>query len=501
MKVVVIGGGWFGCHIARALRRVGHTVTILEAEDDIFKGISGKFGIRLHTGPHYPRSEKTRKSCREGHAEFIKTYPDLVVQHAHSIYGLGKLDANNEPPKIDLKTFREVGKEVKSREINPKKWGYTNLQAGLDVEEPSILVGDPLREKFKTYLQSDGVKIVCNFKVSELIKCKDNKTMIMGEGGVCFGIFDYVVNTTSYQALLPPPKLSLPFGLNIIYQPCIALLYEDRLSKLISLPPFSFIVIDGWFPCIMPYNAEIEEAGNTYKKYVVTHGKFTIMGSFKTVEEAKACLAKIDDKFITTHVQPKCEAEMEKFWPQFGALIPGTTERQFKCVGSKSTILAKMQTEREYRGAVTFGIDGTVYVFPGKVSNIFGAERETISLINNQNVLHQGAFQYVKNGALDDAVDEITEAVDPARNTCALQTYAEITNRLNEEKNERPEAMKSTSSKVELPIKWLSRKSLARTSGLERPNSAPFFPLSSESQKNGYIAEASSYRTKIRSSL
>lgn len=501
-KIAVIGGGWYGCHIARALKLRGYDVTLFESANDIFKGISGKFGIRLHVGPHYPRSEKTRKSCREGYAEFIKTYPELVVGHVYSTYGLGIRDVNNEPPKIDLKTFREVGKEVVSKEIDPKKWGYNNLQSGLNVEEPSILIGDDLREKFKTYLSSAGVKIACNFKINKLVRWEDAKTMVMGEGDTCFGVFDYVVNTTSYQALLPPPKSSLPFNLNIIYQPCLALIYEDRLSKVISLPPFSFIVIDGLFPCIMPYLTRTEEAEDAYRKYIVTHGKFTIMGSYETVQEAKACLAKIDEKFISTHVRPICETEMERFWPPFGALMPASAGRRFKCVSWQGTVLAKIKTNREFRSAVTFARDGVVYVIPGKVSNVFDAERETVSLINNQNVSHQEAYQYVKNGVLDDAVNEITEPLDPKiRNACTLQTYAEITNRLNEKKDERPEPIRSAFSKLDPPIKWLSRKSLIRASQLERSSSASIFPLSSKSQKAGYVAEASGYKTKIRSSL
>lgn len=99
MKIAVIGGGWYGCHIARVLKLAGHDVTLFESHEQIFRGISGRFGIRLHAGPHYPRSEKTRKSCREGFAEFANTYPELVVKHAYSIYGLGTLDANNEPPQ------------------------------------------------------------------------------------------------------------------------------------------------------------------------------------------------------------------------------------------------------------------------------------------------------------------------------------------------------------------------------------------------------------------
>ena len=63
--VAVIGGGWFGCHIAIALQERGYLVTLYEGKSTIFSGISGTFGIRIHSGPHYTRSYATRKCCRE----------------------------------------------------------------------------------------------------------------------------------------------------------------------------------------------------------------------------------------------------------------------------------------------------------------------------------------------------------------------------------------------------------------------------------------------------
>lgn len=489
-KIAVIGGGWYGCHIARVLKLEGHDVTIFEINDKIFKGVSGNLGIRLHAGPHYPRSEKTRKTCREGFLEFSKTYPDLIVEHAYSIYGLGILDANNEPPKIDLDTFRKVGMEVKnSREIDPEKWGYKNLQSAFDNKEPSILLGAPLREKFEKILKEIGVKIVYNVKVNKLTRTKTNETHVIGEKNFCLGIFDYAVNTTSYQALLPSPESALPFKLDIFYQPCLALVYEDRLSKVLSLPPFSFIVMDGWFPCIMPYITNKEEAG---RKYIVTHGKYTIMGSFKTIEEANACLAKIDDNFITAHVQPKCEAEMERFWPMFGALIPDSKERRFQYVGYKAAIFAKVKTNREFRSAITFARDGVVYVIPGKVSNIFDAGRETMALINNQNVLHQGSYQYVKNGVLDEAVSGITEAVNPEiRNTFSLQTFAETTGSPNKkEKSIPPESIQGSSSKSGFSARRLLLK-----------DSTLFFQPQPKNPKINSMADSNDCEIKIKSSL
>ena len=62
-KVIIVGGGWYGAHLALALKKAEYDVEIFEKNDDIFKAVSGNFGIRLHKGPHYPRSPETRKTC------------------------------------------------------------------------------------------------------------------------------------------------------------------------------------------------------------------------------------------------------------------------------------------------------------------------------------------------------------------------------------------------------------------------------------------------------
>lgn len=441
IDVAVVGFGWYGFYIAWFLSSLGkYNLTLIEKGSHSLSGISGEFGIRLHTGPHYPRSPQTRKNCQTGYERFRNTFPELVVPHAYSIYGLGRLDANNEPPKVDVETFRKVCLEVKgAKEIEPAKWGYENLLTAFNIDEPSIVVGDLLREQLNKYLKDAKVKVVYNFNVRELVR-QDNKTLVMGDKTACAGKFDYVVNTTSFQALLPPPQATLPFGIQIRYQACLALVYEDRATRLMSIPPFSFIVMDGWFPCMMPYIGQKEEkADQTDRQYILTHGKFTIMGSFDTVSEAWDCLGKINDQFISTYVQPSCEKEMSRFWPPFGMNIPGTENRRWKFVGWKCRVLGKPVSDVEFRLGFTVQETQTrtIHVFPGKVPDIFHAGDEAQKLIEDdaKQIRQEGHFRFVKGGILDSGISELTAPVrDKAKNTAYLETFKELTEHKSESK-------------------------------------------------------------------
>lgn len=415
--VAIVGAGWYGSHVACVLSKLGYQVTLFEKNTDIFSGTSGTFGVRLHLGPHYPRSSATRKGCHTGFVEFCKKYPQLINWHEYSIYGLGTLDANNEPSKIGLDQFKTVCKESNTyREIDLKKSGYQNLLFAVTVEEPSIVVGERLRKIFKSLLKKAGVKVICGITITSLESSTDN--IRINTDLEASYTFDYVINATGYQYLLPkePP----PFKMEIIYQPCLALVYQDTKQPPPNLP-FSFIVMDGWFPCIMPYDDSITNHGSKILKYILTHGKWTIVGSYQTAEEASIRLASIDEKFVTQYVKPPCESEIIKFWPEF--------KKRFKYLTWVGAVLAKIKTDREFRSAVTFKdlLSGVVYVIPGKVSNIFDSEKEVINLINNQNTLIDKNYQYIKGGVLDDSTSEITEKPkDPNRNTCELQPYQKI---------------------------------------------------------------------------
>ncbi len=418
MKICIIGAGWYGCHVARRLALDGHSVTLVDKNDDIFMGISGSFGIRLHRGPHYPRSPATRESCHRGYQKFFNNYPDLILRQSHSVYALGTTDADDKPPKVTKEEFEAVCRETRDcKEVkNFEDLNYNNLITAMDINEPSILLGQRLRKMFKILLGYAGVKIKCNFEVKDL-QTYNNKVFVSNDRE-SYDFFDYVINATSYHSF--SPKDELPFELDVVYQPCLALIYEDQKSAPL---PFSFIVLDGWFPCMMPFvqNDPLDENGVVgNRKYILTHGKWTIMGSYKSIEEAYAVLGKIDDNFIEKKVKPKCEHEINRFFPVF--------KERFKYCGWQGAILPKIKSNREFRSAVTFERDRIIYIIPGKVSNIFDVSKEIKKLIKGDDIIEKGKYRYIQDGILDKGIkNELTEPISTAeRNTCMLQTYDEL---------------------------------------------------------------------------
>ncbi len=411
MKICFIGSGWYGIQGAIHFASKGHNVTIFEKNTDILYGTSGKFGIRLHAGPHYPRSKATRLSCRKGLEEFKAAYPNLLNEHKYAIYGLGNQDADGKPSKVTKEQFEKVCKEFKgASQIDYKEHGYQNLLVAYDLPEPSIVLGEKLRIFFKERLQKLNVRIKYNAEVTSI--CKINNSLVVKYGNVSER-FDKVVNTTGYQSLLPISN-RLPFRMKIVYQPCLALFYKEKSRPQANQKPFSFIVMDGWFPCIMPY----DDKKNTPINYILTHGKYTILGSYDNPNKAKAVL-----KFISKHeileIKKNCEREINRFWPKF--------TQKFDYFKYEGSVLAKMRTDKEFRSAVAFAhkTTGIIYNFPGKINNIFDIARETEKLALDLELETKGEFQYCKDGLVSHSLSEMIEAPhDLSRSTCDIQREA-----------------------------------------------------------------------------
>ena len=103
MRLLIIGAGWYGSHIAKKCIEAGHTVTIIDKQNDFFCGSSYKNQNRLHLGFHYPRSDDTIHECVAGFSKFKTEYPQLSRPIRMNLYFLVK-DAS----KISFQDFQSV---------------------------------------------------------------------------------------------------------------------------------------------------------------------------------------------------------------------------------------------------------------------------------------------------------------------------------------------------------------------------------------------------------
>jgi hypothetical protein len=82
-RAAVIGGGVFGCVIAVDLAHAGYEVTLFEERYGILEGAVARCQARLHSGYHYPRSDKTAIAAHDDSAVFRHRFPQAIRSTQH----------------------------------------------------------------------------------------------------------------------------------------------------------------------------------------------------------------------------------------------------------------------------------------------------------------------------------------------------------------------------------------------------------------------------------
>ena len=231
MKILVIGGGFFGTSVAIKIKEKykKFSVTLVEKKKDIFLGASGKNQFRCHSGYHYPRSNKTIEECRASFEEFNKYFGNTFIK-SENYYAISK-----ENSKIDFNNYlKSLDKNhLKYKIIKTNLLNTSNVEGVISVNEKIINI-DLVRKKIWKYLNKLNVDVLLNkeIKLSNEVFLKYDKIILC----------TYDQNNNNLLEYEPKKK-------KYFYQ-----LVEKILIK--PHPNFykkSIVILDGPFMCIDPY--------------------------------------------------------------------------------------------------------------------------------------------------------------------------------------------------------------------------------------------------------
>jgi hypothetical protein len=148
MKVRILGGGFYGSHIALSLINDGHYVELHEISGKLFSGASGAIPARLHCGSHYPRSKLTRDACKSHYKEFMEVYGHLTRHVPINLYCIAAYDS-----LLDFGTYRQIlDNDIEYiTVVDTDEFGLRNVEGAILTGERHILV-DRAREFFSNAL-------------------------------------------------------------------------------------------------------------------------------------------------------------------------------------------------------------------------------------------------------------------------------------------------------------------------------------------------------------
>src|SRR4051812_37550867 len=87
---IIIGGGFYGCHLALALAKSGEKVLLLEREKTLLTRASLVNQARVHQGYHYPRSILTSIRSRANYERFRTDYPSAIYEQFDHYYAIAR---------------------------------------------------------------------------------------------------------------------------------------------------------------------------------------------------------------------------------------------------------------------------------------------------------------------------------------------------------------------------------------------------------------------------
>ncbi|MDA9898873.1 FAD-dependent oxidoreductase [Candidatus Pelagibacter sp.] len=187
MNIGIIGGGFYGCYLAKHLS-LNNKVTIFEANRGLIME-SGRYNqYRLHQGFHYPRSEETIKQTKIGYEKFIFEFKDYLYFPKYNYYCIHKNS------KIDFDSYIKILKKNKLDYVLSNKneiphLNHSSIVGSVNTKEGVILVNKLIKKLINEI--KNKCKILTNIKVQNI----DSQLGVIETNKKKF-LFDKIINTT-----------------------------------------------------------------------------------------------------------------------------------------------------------------------------------------------------------------------------------------------------------------------------------------------------------------
>ena len=244
-RIVIAGGGFFGCSIALMLHRRGWQPVIVEDSSDLLTKASKVNQARVHGGYHYPRSLMTACRSRHNYERFREAYREAIVDRFTKIYAVGRYFSKVTAGQFEV-FMKRIGAPLKDAPPALARLFNPALTEKCWIAEECAFDFSILREKLKGELEEAGIEVRLNERVFAALPHREGAVAQLSGGAElsCRWVFN-----ATYAGL---NLLAAGSGL-----PLIPLKHELAELALIELPEelagLSVTMMCGPFFSFMPY--------------------------------------------------------------------------------------------------------------------------------------------------------------------------------------------------------------------------------------------------------
>jgi hypothetical protein len=346
--VIIIGGGWYGCHIANILKKT-HKVTIIEQKSDIFNNSSFYNQNRLHLGYHYCRDYATRKLCQSHYEKFVEKYGKMVEPIDNNYY----LISNDS--FVDFNTYTHIYQfENFDFELKPNIL-FHNIQGKIISTKERVINSDKAYSYFKNNM--DCINCVFDTKVIKYIREGSRFNVVTETPSINVSC----TNQTTYECdiLLDCTYNQLGWSnKKYNYELTISLEY----TKINDISFGAITIMDGKFMSLYPRNTK----KNTFTLTDVEYTPLISSPNYADIENYKIT----DDKI--EYIKNKMVTKLKHYYQNF--------ENDFQYSGYFLSKKTKLLSPSDSRDITIDKLEDNVYsVNCGKIYGIFEFEKYILS--------------------------------------------------------------------------------------------------------------------------
>lgn len=339
MKIGIVGGGIYGCHIAATLKSLGVEVDLFEARERLLEGASGNNQFRLHQGFHYARSFSTRVQSRDGYHRFKERYSRFSRPVLRNLYGVVEKESY-----LDFRTYRGImsGSGLDFADVSPSEFDLLGIEGMISTSEEVLQISN-LRKYF-TDLLSDEVHLGMKANVEDIVNSRE---------------FDWVIDCTWGHAGLTN---------DYFFEPTLLLYYECLDPELFD---WSITLVDGSFWSL--YQTEEPSI------FTLSSVRHTPLGRF---DNSTLALKRISD--ISSD---ELKSKRKQFEQQALRMFPTLLER-FSYRDVQLSVKTKPVGMADHRNCEVWRDGNIIRILSGKIDNIFYASEHVLAHIEQGN--HDG---------------------------------------------------------------------------------------------------------------